>query len=120
MWKINANVKNDRSAKCEKMSTLNVKSARSAKCENNSTLNVKKSFSQLDDQPDGQLGQFSRPGKFFRHFGVAGRIMIFTENVNFRPGSWYSFFLNCLVKKKPREYIGGGGLEGSTLKKYVI
>ena len=35
-------MKNDRSAKCEKMSTLNVKSARSAKCENISTLNVKK------------------------------------------------------------------------------
>ena len=34
-------MKNDRSAKCKKMSTLNVKSARSAKCENNSTLNVK-------------------------------------------------------------------------------
>ena len=40
-------MKNDRSAKCEKMSTLNVKSARSSKCE--------KPFSQLDDQSDGQL-----------------------------------------------------------------
>ena len=34
-------MKKDRTAKCEKMSTLNVKSARSVKCENNSTLNVK-------------------------------------------------------------------------------
>ena len=57
-------MKNDRSAKCEKMSTLNVKSARSAKCENNATLNVN-FFSHLDDQSDGQLGQFSRPGQFF-------------------------------------------------------
>ena len=30
----------------------------------NSTLNVKK-FGQLDDQSDGQFGQFGRPGQFF-------------------------------------------------------
>ena len=39
--KVTLNVKNDRSGKCEKMSTLNVKSCRSGKCETNSTLNVK-------------------------------------------------------------------------------
>ena len=34
-------MKNDRSGKCEKISTLNVKSGRSGKCEKKSTLNVK-------------------------------------------------------------------------------
>ena len=63
-------MKNDRSGKCEKISTLNVKSGRSGKCENNFTLNVKKSFGQLHDQSDGQFGQFGRPGKYF--LGIFG------------------------------------------------
>ena len=88
-------MKNDRTAKCEKMSTLNVKSARSAKCENNSTLKREKSFSQLDDQSDGQLVKFGRPGQCFsaflgsevstfQKFKMPGSVMIFTENVKFR------------------------------------
>ena len=61
---------------------------------------MSKSFSQLDDQSDGQFGQFGRPGQFFRYVGVAGcqhftslkcwevgPNMIFTENVKFRSGS---------------------------------
>ncbi len=66
-------MKNDRSGKCEKISTQNVKSGRSDKCEKKSTLNVKsgrsgkcekinakcekKKFGQLHDQSDGQFGQ---------------------------------------------------------------
>ena len=60
-------MKNDRSAKCEK--NLN------AKCENNSTEYSKCDIFvvKLDDQSDGQLGQFGRPGQVFsRHFGVSG------------------------------------------------
>ena len=69
------------------------------KCENNSALNVKKRFSHLDDQSDGQLGQFCRPGQFlfgilglrgvniFQKLKIRGSVMIFTENVKFRSGS---------------------------------
>ena len=39
---------------------LNVKTKFYAKCE--------KSFGQLDDQSDGQFGQFRHPGQFFQHF----------------------------------------------------
>ena len=65
-------MKNDRSAKCEKMSTLNVKSARSAKCENNSTVNVKEVLVSWVTSQMASLANLVGLVSFFRHFGVAG------------------------------------------------
>ena len=91
-------MKNDRSAKCEKMSTLNVKSAWSAKCENNATLNVKKVLVSWMTSQMASLANLVALVRFFSAFcgcGVStfqklkmlGCVMIFTENVKFRSGS---------------------------------
>ena len=66
------NVKSARSAKCEKMATLNVKSARSAKCENNSTLDVNKVLVSWMTSQMVSLDNLVGLVSFFRHFGVAG------------------------------------------------
>ena len=65
-------MKNDRSAKCEKMSTLNVKSAKSAKCENNATLNVKKVLVSWMTSQMASLANLVGLVSLFLHFGVAG------------------------------------------------
>ena len=90
-------MKNDRSAKCEKMSTLNVKSARSAKCENNSTLNVKTVLVSWMTSQMVSLANLVGWSVFsaflgcgvstFQKLKILGSVMIFTENVKFRFGS---------------------------------
>ena len=62
-------MKNDRSTKCEKMSTLNVKSARFAKCENNSALNVKKVFVSW---MTSQMASFANLFGLDSFFGILG------------------------------------------------
>ena len=80
----------------------------------------------MDDQSDGQFGQFSGPGKFFaafwgcgvstsQNFKMLGSVMNFIENVNSAVGRFV-----CLVKKKLGSTLGGGGLGWSTFQKYVI
>ena len=86
-----------------------MKSGRSGKCENNSTLNVKKKFCQLDDQSDGQFGQFGRPGQFFRHF----RVNIPTVN---NPGKCHDPEGKC--KMLIQEWTGGIFLGVLDVNKY--
>ena len=52
----------------KKISTLNMKSGRSGKCEKKFNAKFEKKCDQLDDQSDGQFGQFGRPGQFFSVF----------------------------------------------------
>ena len=96
-------MKNDRSAKCEKMSTLNVKSARSLKCENISTLYVKKVLVSWMTSQMASLANLVGLVIFLAFWGVniskkkmLGSVMIFTENVKFRSVSGYV----CLFGKK--------------------
>ena len=65
-------MENDRSAKCEKMSTLNVKSARSAKCENNATLNVKKVLVSWMTSQMASLANLVTLVSFFGILGLRG------------------------------------------------
>ena len=85
-------MKNDRSAKCEKMSTLNVKSARSAKCEKNSTLNVHKVLVSWMTSQMASLANLVDLVSFFSVFWGCGvstfqKLKMLGSDMKFRSGS---------------------------------
>ena len=91
-------MKIDRSAKCEKMSTLNVKSARSAKCENNSTLNVKKVLVSWMASQMASLANLVGLVSFFPAFGGCG-VSTFQKIKKYH-------FLHRKCKISIREWVG--------------
>ena len=86
----------------KKISRLNVKSGRSGKCENKFYAKCEKKFGQLDDQSDGQFGQFGRPGQFFSAFSGFG-VSTFQKLKN--PGKCHDLERKCNILIQ--EWTGG-------------
>ena len=93
-------MKNDRSAKCVKMSTVNVKSARSAKCDNNSTLNVK---TVLVSWVTSQMASLANLVGLVSFFGILGLRGVNISKVK-NAGKCHDLRRKCKISI--REWVG--------------